>query len=373
MQEKIAYIICLYGVISMADVKLLPPDAELETIRVLKQLARAHRALAEFKGYASMIPNKNILINAVTINEAKDSSEIENIITTHDELFKAMSQENYSNPAAKEVVSYRTALWHGYELVKEKQFFTTNMVIEIQQLIVKNRAGIRKLPVTVLRNEATGEVIYTPPSGEKEILTLMDNLEKYINEDYDNVDPLIKLAVIHYQFEAIHPFYDGNGRTGRIINVLYLILKDLLDSPILYLSKYIIRNKTAYYRLLQEVRTKGNWEEWILFILEGIEQTAEETLLLVKKIRDVLEKTSEDIRNKLPQIYSRELVDLLFYEFYTKIAYIEKGLNVTRKTASNYLSSLVEKGFLISQKIGKERIFLNKRLFEVVKQAGLER
>ncbi|NLL97558.1 MAG: Fic family protein [Clostridiaceae bacterium] len=357
----------------MADVRLLPPNAELETKRVLKQLARSHRALAELKGFVSMIPNKNILINAVMINEAKDSSEIENIITTHDELFKAMSQKNYSNPAAKEVVNYRTALWHGYELVKERQVLSTNMIIEIRQLIEKNRAGIRKLPGTVLKNEATGEVVYTPPSGEKEIMALMDNLEKYINNDYDNVDPLIKLAVIYYQFETIHPFYDGNGRTGRIINVLYLILKELLDSPILYISKYIIRNKLAYYKLLQEVRTKDSWEEWILFILDGIEQTAEETLLLVKKIKNILEKTAEDINNILPKIYSRELVDLLFYEFYTKIVYIEKGLNITRKTASNYLSSLEEKGFLISQKIGKERIFLNKRLFDIVKQAGIYR
>ncbi|HEY8348435.1 MAG TPA: Fic family protein [Clostridiales bacterium] len=357
----------------MADVKPLPPDAELETKRVLKQLTRSHRALAELKGFASTIPNKNILINAVTINEAKDSSEIENIVTTHDELFKAMSQDNYNNPAAKEVVNYRTALWHGYELIRKKQILTTNMIIEIQQLIEKNRAGIRKLPGTVLKNEATGEVIYTPPAGEKEIMGLMDNLEKYINDDYDNVDPLIKLAVIHYQFESIHPFYDGNGRTGRIINVLYLVLKDLLDSPILYLSKYIICNKSAYYRLLQEVRTEGNWEEWILFILEGIEHTAEETLLLIKRIYDILEKTADEIKSQLPKIYSRELVNLLFYEFYTKIAYIENGLDITRKTASNYLSSLEEKGFLISQKVGKERIFLNKRLFEVVRQAGTER
>ncbi|NLT94798.1 MAG: Fic family protein [Clostridia bacterium] len=357
----------------MTDLKLLPPDVELETKRVLKQLARSHRALAELKGFAGMIPNKYILINAVTINEAKDSSEIENIITTHDELFKAMSQGNYNNPAAKEVVNYRTALWHGYELVKDKQVLTTNMIIEIQQLIEKNRAGIRKLPGTVLKNEMTGEIIYIPPSGEKEIMFLMDNLEKYINDDFDNVDPLIKLAVIHYQFEAIHPFYDGNGRTGRIINVLYLILKELLDSPILYLSKYIIRNKSAYYRLLQDVQTKGNWEDWILFMLDGIEQTAEETLLLVKRINDVVEKTAEDIKVMLPKIYSRELVNLLFYEFYTKIMYIEKGLNVTRKTASNYLSLLEDKGFLVSHKVGKERIFLNKRLFEIVQQAGSEK
>lgn len=357
----------------MVDVKPLPPEEELETKRVLKQLARSHKALAELKGFSDMIPNKNILINSVTINEAKDSSAIENIITTHDELFKAMSQENYKNPAAKEVVNYRTALWHGYELVKEKQLLTTNMIVEIQQLIEKNRAGIRKLPGTVLKNEATGEVVYTPPSGEEEILSLMGNLENYINDDYDHVDPLIKLAVIHYQLEIIHPFYDGNGRTGRIINVLYLILKELLDSPILYLSKYIIRNKSAYYRLLREVWAKGNWEEWVLFILDGIEQTAEETLLLVKRINNIVEKTADDLKNELPKIYSRELTDLLFFEFYTKISYIEKGLNVSRKTASGYLSALEETGFLVSQKVGKERIYLNKRLFEVVQQAGMEK
>ena len=195
--------------------KFLPPVGELETKAVLRQLARAHRALAELKGFADMIPNKNILINAVMINEAKDSSEIENIITTHDELFKAMSGKKAENSAAKEVVNYRHALWHGYQLIKEKGFLTTNMIIEIQQLIEANRAGIRKLPGIVLKNEATGEVIYTPPSGEEEIFSLLSNLEKYINNNFDNIDLLVKLAVIHYQFEAIHPFYDGNGRTGR--------------------------------------------------------------------------------------------------------------------------------------------------------------
>ncbi|MDI9509010.1 MAG: Fic/DOC family N-terminal domain-containing protein [Bacillota bacterium] len=352
------------------NLKLLPPEVELETKQVLKQLTRSHRALAELKGFADVIPNKNILINAVTINEAKDSSEIENIITTHDELFKAMSGENYDNPASKEVTNYRTALWHGYRLVKEKGFLSTNMMIEVQQLIEANRAGIRKLPGTVLRNDVTGEVIYTPPSEEHEILLLLSNLEKYINDDYDNIDPLVKLAVIHYQFEAIHPFYDGNGRTGRIINILYIVLKELLDSPILYLSKFIIRNKSAYYRLLQEVTVKGKWEDWILFILQGIEETAEETLLLVKEINTLLENTAEQIKEVLPKIYSKELVDLIFYEFYTKISYIQDGLNVSRKTASSYLSSLEEAGFLISEKIGRERIYLNKGLVQIVKENG---
>ena len=349
------------------ELQLLPPNANLETKRVLKALSKASRALAELKGYADTIPNKNILINAVTINEAKDSSEIENIVTTHDELYKAMSSNSKPNSAAKEVISYRSALWQGYEKVKSSEILTTNMIIDIQGCIEDNRAGIRKLPGTVLMNALTGETVYTPPSGEAEILDLMSNLEKYINEDFDGVDPLIKLAVIHYQFESIHPFYDGNGRTGRIINILYLVLKQLLDSPILYLSSYIIRNKASYYRLLQEVRTEENWEEWIVYILTGIEETAEETLGLVKRINDELAQMSGEIKEKLPKLFSKELMNLLFYEFYTKIQYIEDGLSVSRLTASGYLKTLEEEGFLYSEKIGKERIYLNKRLYDLVR------
>ena len=349
------------------NLPILPPDTELETKYVLKQLAKTNRALAELKGYADTIPNKHILINAITINEAKDSSAIENIITTHDELYKAISQIGYKNPAAKEVVSYRTALWHGYEQVKKREMLTTNMILDIQQHIENNRAGIRKLPGTVLMNETTCETIYTPPSGEQKLLLLMANLEKYVNEDFDGIDPLIKLAVIHYQFESIHPFYDGNGRTGRIINVLYLVLKELLDSPILYLSRYIIRNKSAYYTLLQEVRTKGNWEAWIVYILKGIEVTSEETLVLVKRINREVDAMTAEIKEKLPKIYSRELIDLLFYEFYTKIQYIEDGLGVSRRTSVNYLAALEREGFLVSEKLGKERIYQNKRLFDLVR------
>lgn len=351
----------------------LPPSGELETKEVLKQLANSHRALAELKGYSDMIPNKNILINAITINEAKDSSEIENIVTTHDELFKMMSSESYSSPSAKEVVNYRTAIWKGYNLVKENGFISTNMIIETHNIIEPNKPGIRKIPGTVLKNQVTGEVVYTPPSGEREIVTYLNNLEEYINNDNDDIDHLIKLAVIHYQFECIHPFYDGNGRVGRMLNVLYLILKDLLDSPILYLSKYIIKNKAEYYKLIQSVTDDGNWEEWILFILEAIEETAIETLAIVRNINNLLEKTALEIRELLPNIYSRELVELIFFEFYTKIAYIEEGLGVTRKTASKYLSSLEEKGFLISEKIGREVIYLNQNLFKIVKESNYKK
>lgn len=352
---------------SQNKLPMLPPNIELENKEVLKQLAKANRSLAELKGYSDTIPNKNILINAVTIKEAKDSSEIENIITTHDDLYKAISNASGASAEAKEVVNYRTALLKGYELVKNRNMLTTNMIIEIQSIIENNNAGIRKLPGTVLRNERTVDTIYTPPAGEDEIIELLNNLEKYINYDYSDLDPLIKLAVIHYQFESIHPFYHGNGRTGRIINVLYLVLKKLLDSPILYLSSYIIRNKAGYYKLLQEVRTHDNWEGWIIYILKGIEETAEETLSLIKRINKEVESMSAEIKERLPKLYSKELIELLFYEFYTKIVYIENGLSVTRKTAANYLSTLEEEGFLTSERIGKERIYQNKRLYDLVK------
>lgn len=347
---------------------MLPPEAELETKAVLKQLSNTSRALAELKGYSDTIPNKNILINAVLINEAKDSSAIENIVTTHDELYQAMTSKAYRNSSAKEVENYRNAIWHGYELVKKDQILTTNRIIDIQKRIENNEAGIRKVPGTVLMNDSTGEVIYTPPSGEREILELMANLEKYINEDYDNVDPLVKLAIIHYQFESIHPFYDGNGRTGRIINVLYLVLKGLLDSPILYLSKYIINNKSAYYRLLQEIRTRGSFEEWILYILAGIEETAEESLKIIKGINREIELMTQEIKAALPKIYTKELIELIFFEFYTKSQHLEKGLGVTRKTAAGYLTELEKNGFLVSEKIGKERIYQNKRLYDLIKR-----
>ena len=349
----------------------LPPKVDIETIMILKQLSKSHKALAELKGYSETMPNKNILINAITINEAKDSSEVENIITTHDELFKVMSISNYNNPSAKEVVNYRMALWHGYELIKKNRFLSTNMIIEIQQIIENNRAGIRKLPGTVLKNETTGEVIYTPPYGEEELLSLMTNLETYINQDDERTDLLVKLAIIHYQFESIHPFYDGNGRTGRILNVLYLVLSELLDSPILYLSKYIIKHKDEYYRLLQGVRTNENWEDWIIYMLKAIEETAKNTLKIIKEINVLIEQTSDDIKIALPKLYSKELVDLLFYEFYTKIIYIQNGLGISRRTASEYLIALEKSGFLVSRKVGKEKIYTNSRLYRIVEKADL--
>lgn len=347
--------------------KALPPEADIETKKILKQLAKTNRSLAELKGFSDTIPNKNILINAILINEAKDSSEIENIVTTHDEIYRAMSLDSFGNSAAKEVVSYRAALWHGYNLVLKNKSITTNMIVEIQSIVEGNSAGIRRLPGTVLRNDRTGEVVYTPPSSEVEIRRLLGNLEDYMNEDDMQIDPLIKLAVIHYQFESIHPFYDGNGRTGRIINMLYLVLKNLIESPILYLSKYIINNKLEYYNLLQEVRTEGNWEDWIIYVLKGVEETSRETLEMARRINQEVQLMTNEIKEKLPKLYSKELIDLLFFEFYTKTRFIQEGLSVTRKTAASYLNTLEKEGILVSEKIGKERIYQNKRLFDIVR------
>jgi Fic family protein len=330
----------------------LPTKKKFENVKILKQLANTNRALAELKGYADTMPNKNILINAIMINEAKDSSAIENIVTTHDELYQKMTSANYDNQAAKEVINYRAAIWRGYELIKERQFLSTNMIVEIQSVIEENNAGIRKLPGTVLMNDKTGEVVYTPPSGEAVLRGYLKNLEDYINDDSIHpVDPLIKLSVIHYQFESIHPFYDGNGRTGRIINILYLVLCGLLDSPILYLSRYIINNKQDYYRLLQEIRETGKWDGFVVFMLAGVEETSVSTMSTIRRINALFNETVSEIKRQLPKIYTKELAELLFFEFYTKTNYLAAGLNVTRKTAASYLSALEQAGILVSEKI----------------------
>ena len=246
--------------------KLLPfNDYNLKTSRILEELNEASRALAELKGFANSIPNQHILINAITINEAKDSSAIENIVTTHDSIYKVLTESGFKEEAAKKVVDYRRAIWRGYEIIKEKEFISTNVLVELQSMIEPNKTGIRRTPGTNLVNSATGEIIYTPPQAESEIRDLLKNLEDYINDFDDDVDPLIKKALIHYQFESIHPFYDGNGRTGRILNVLYLVLNNLLDSPILYLSNYINKNKSEYYKLFNEFRENNNYEDWIIY------------------------------------------------------------------------------------------------------------
>ena len=348
----------------------LPPTYKgkrinVETIRVMRALSKTHRKLAELKGYSDIVPNKDILINAITINESKDSSEIENIITTHDELFRTLSMDNKNNMRTKEVLNYKSALWKGSSLIKNNGLLTINMIIEIQQIIEGNSEGIRKQSGTVLRNDRTGAVVYEPPQSEMEIIQLLKNLKEYINND-NGIDDLIKMAIIHYQFESIHPFYDGNGRTGRIINVLYLQLKDLLDSPILYLSKYILSNKNEYYRLLQEVRINGNWEEWIIYILKGIEEMSTYTLKLLKRIVEQIDETAEIIKNEQSKLYSKELVNIIFSEFYIRIENVQNSLGVTRKTASNYLNKLVDIRVLSVEIFGRDKIFINHRLIDLI-------
>jgi len=354
----------------MSNLLQLPPMFEgktidLETKEVLKELAKAHRYLAELKGYAEVVPNKNILVNAITLNESKDSSAIENIITTHDELFSAIAKSSRVVGAPKEVLNYKEAIWHGNKLVKKKGFISTNVICEIQEIIEGNNAGIRKQSGTVLINNHTGEVVYRPPETELEIRDLMKNLENYIN-DLSDIDPLIQMAVIHYQFESIHPFYDGNGRTGRIINILFLVMKELLDSPILYLSKYIYETKSEYYKLFRLVRENNEWSKLILYFLKGIVEMSKYSLGQLKDINELFDKTSIDIKQEFPKIYSKELVESLFMEFYIRISSIEKALGVTRKTAANYLASLAESGYLIVEKRGREKIYINKKLIDIV-------
>ena len=349
--------------------KMLPFDEyNFKTPRILEELSNASRYLAELKGFANSIPNQHILINAITINEAKDSSAIENIVTTHDSIYKVLTESGFKESAAKEVVDYRSAIWRGYEIIKEKGFISTNILVELQSMIEPMNYGIRKTPGTNLVNSVTGEIIYTPPQIESEIRDLLKNLENYINNFEDETDPLIKMAMIHYQFESIHPFYDGNGRTGRILNVLYLVLSGLLDSPILYLSNYINKNKSDYYRLFNEFREKNNYEDWIIYILKGIQETSKNTIDLIKMIQEEMELYRNKFREELPKVYSDELLDALFFEVYTKINYIESKCGVTRQNEASYLNQLVDKGLLDYEKVGRESIYKNTRLISLLRK-----
>ena len=352
------------------DLPLLPPKESLvETISILKQESKSAVALAELKGLTKTLPNPNILINAVILKEAQASSGIENVITTQDKLYQALYAKSAKpDVATKEVLRYREALLMGTLLIKEKGFLNSNGIISIQKELEENNAGLRRLPGTALVNDLTNEVIYTPPDNFDAINDLMKNLEEYLNDDEDDVSPLIKLAVQHYQFESIHPFYDGNGRTGRIINVLYLILKGLLNEPVLYLSSYIIQNKGDYYRLLQEVRTKNNWEDWILYMMKGIEQTALSTIEQINKINHLFSETQKLVQEKLPRIYSKDLIEQLFIHPYCKIEFLVNNLGIERKAASRYLNGLEEIGILKSQQKGKEVIYINIKLYNLLKK-----
>ncbi|WP_066355318.1 Fic family protein [Aliarcobacter skirrowii] len=345
----------------------LPLKKEIETPKVLKKAISANRALANLNGVARIIPNSAILINSLVLQEAKDSSAIENIITTHDELYRAnLDIESVTNEA-KEVQNYKEALLRGFALVKDTKLLLKKHIVEIQAVLEQNDAGIRKQAGTNLKNSLTGEVIYTPPQDYETIQELLTNLEDYINEPND-IDPLVNMAIIHHQFESIHPFYDGNGRTGRIINILYLILKDLLDIPVLYLSRYIITHKADYYRLLQEVRTQDKWEEWILYILDAVEQTSLETIELINNISDLMIETQDKISQDLPKIYSKDLVEILFMHPYTKIDFLVVKMGLHRHTASTYLNELENIGILKPIKIGRSKYFINLELFDMLKK-----
>ena len=337
-----------------------------ETPSILKKLASSSRALAELKGIAASIPNQGILINMLALQEAKDSSEIENIVTTHDELFKDdVLPEAFANPAAKEVLRYRQALRIGFERVRTRGLLTTNNLIEIQGELERNNAGFRRLLGTALK-DGGGQTVYTPLQDPAEIIELMGGLERFINTpDLFSADPLIKMALIHHQFESIHPFYDGNGRTGRILNVLYLVREGLLDIPVLYLSSHIVRTKADYYRLLQTVREQDCWEEWVLYMLEAVEQTATQTIATIHAIKAALFDYKHRIRSGY-RFYSQDLINNLFTHPYTKIEFVQRDLSVSRLTAAKYLDALTAAGFLRKQKVGRANYYINLALNAVL-------
>lgn len=345
----------------------LPFNIDLETVKVLKSLPSAHAALAELKGIASTIPNQNILINTLGLQEAKDSSAIENIITTHDDLYKSeLNLNKFNSLNSKEVQNYISALKRGFELSSKSGLLTNKMILQIQEVLEDNQAGYRKLPGTALKNAATGETIYTPPQDYDEIVRLMSNLEKYINDsEMSNVDPLIKMAIIHFQFESIHPFYDGNGRTGRIINILYMVIEKLQNLPILYLSSYIIKHKSDYYKYLQKVRDEDLWEDWILFMIKGVEETARETIELIIKIKELMLEYKQLLRDNY-KFYSQDLLNNLFKHPYTKIEFVVQDLGVSRLTAANYLNKLAEDNVLKKEKLGTSNYYVNEKLFDLL-------
>lgn len=350
----------------------LPNIEQWETRAVLKKTAEAHRYLAELKGVAASIPNESILINTLSLQEAKDSSEVENIVTTHDELYKAnVFEEATVSPATKEVQDYAYALRQGFMVVRENQIIRLADILTVQEYLERNKAGLRKLPGTDLKNARTGEVVYTPPQHPDDIVELMDNLVQYINDDQlCEADPLVKMAIIHHQFESIHPFYDGNGRTGRILNILYLVAKDLLNLPVLYLSRFIVHNKADYYAQLQRVRDTGEWEPWLIYMLEGVIDTAKNTISLITEMKDLMASVKHRMREALPKIYRQELLNNLFNHPYTKIDFVMDDLDVTRMTAAKYLDQLVEHGFLTKQKVGRGNYYINDPLCTLLMQHG---
>lgn len=350
------------------------PLSDLDPVRfdtpaILKRLAAASRNLAELKGVAGSIPNQAILINTLTLQEAKDSSAIENIVTTHDELYREGDAGSARvSVATKEVLRYRQALRAGHQQVREHGLLTLNTILSIQSQLECSKAGLRKLPGTTLKDGA-GNVVYMPPQDANEVAALMGDLEKFIHDQPPfDVDPLIKMALIHHQFESIHPFYDGNGRTGRIINVLYLVKEGLLDIPVLYLSRHIVRTKPDYYRLLQAVREEDAWEDWVIYLLTAVERTAKETVATIEAIKTLLLYTKKRIRADY-KFYSQDLINNLFSHPYTKIEFIQRDLGVSRLTATKYLNALVEGGLLAKLRVGRSNYYMNSALCSLLTKA----
>jgi Fic family protein len=343
----------------------LPPNVTLETTKVLRKTIDASRALAQLNGMLTNLPNPTLFIDTIHLQEAKASSEIENIITTNDDLYKSIvADKKFDNPATKEVINYKEALWNGLKEIEKRPFITTNLCVNIVQSIKKNKAGLRTTPGTALKN-TNGETIYTPPNGEEIIREKLANLETFINSK-DDLDPLIKMALMHYQFAAIHPFSDGNGRTGRILLLLYLKLEKLLDTPAIFLSEYIMKNKAGYYSKLRAVTENQDWESWVLFMLEMVEFTAIKGLQRINKVRSLMEEMATEIRETLPKLYTKELIEILFRLPYTKRKFLIDAKLGTPKTVGNYLIELENSGFLLSEKIGKEKLYLNHRLMEIL-------
>jgi len=346
----------------------LPFNIELNTIEILKQLSEANNHIGELKGVLNLLPNPKLILDLIQISESKDSSAIENIITTYDEIFKELVSKNPSGGKPKEIVNYIKAMKEGIKLIKDKGFISTNVLVDIQEIIESNKGGIRKLPGTVIMNDLRKEIVHTPPQNEQDIRDLLKNLEEFINND-SIYDPLIDLALIHFQFESIHPFYDGNGRTGRILNILYLVLKKKIQEPILYLSKYIIEHKEEYYTLLRKCNEDiANINKFVLYILRGISETSLFTINLILKINQAIEITKVEMKRRLPDIYRFEIVEHIFSHMYTKNEFFRLDLNIARATSTKYLKELEREGFIVSEKVGKEVIYKNVQLFNIVKE-----
>lgn len=349
---------------SISSLQSLDPG-RFETAPILKRLNTASRSLAELKGVAASIPNQNILISTLTLQEARDSSAIENIVTTQDDLYREDDAADATGTAVKEVLRYRQALRAGFEQVGQSGLLTLNTILGIQELLECNRAGFRKLPGTALRDGA-GRLIYEPPQDARDVVRLMGELERFIHDEPPfAADPLVKMALIHHQFESIHPFYDGNGRTGRIINVLYLVKEGLLDIPVLYLSRHIVRTKPDYYRLLQAVCDDGDWEGWVNYMLEAVAVTAAETIETIQAIKTLLQSIKQRIRDHY-RFYSQDLINNLFNHPYTRVEFVQRELGVTRQTAAKYLDTLAADGVLEKLRMGRNNYYVNRPLFALL-------